>query len=504
MALNKTRNSTTEITLSDVIRDNTDSSLLGYTASGTGAVTDRTVQDKFRETVSVKDFGAKGDGVTDDTDKVNLAKANDWYITPDGTYLTTLTFNTTGAYHVGEGRITTSDGKRANEVINMTTPPAAWDQGNGILDDFDGDFLSPRNTQISVSGSTTVGDPNNGDGYKQYSQATPFYKRAYFASGKNANPYNNADRTGWSVNDTRIQHYGKGDAVCYSAFNFVNAKDASIELCQGQPAAVLYNGQVTAGDDQVILNPVEVNLVDNGYDVVGKGHVINLFRDNSDETESQFWCGYRVQSVGTQAAGAAYQAVGSFNVGFDTTGATVTRAVALAAGQEIHLDAVTGYHLPAPQWVTSTVYSAGDYVYNEQKIYQTAVGGTAGATPPTHSSGDASDGGVTWTYVTSNDFKSHAKTFGGSKILFGSNVMQFHHTGTLKMSIGTSQTLHYHKQAITLGATDAPFFDFIANADADTTSAISTLTTSGATTHHIQVDINGTKAWIAVSTNAPT
>ena len=52
--------------------------------------------------------------------------------------------------------------------------------------------------------------------------------------------------------------------------------------------------------------------------------------------------------------------------------------------------------------------------------------------------------------------------------------------------------------------TDGGMINFSATADADTTSAISTLTTSGATTHHIQVEINGVKAWIAVSTNDPT
>jgi hypothetical protein len=44
----------------------TGSSLIGFIQSGTGAVA-RTAQDKQRETVSVKDFGAKGDLVTDDT-----------------------------------------------------------------------------------------------------------------------------------------------------------------------------------------------------------------------------------------------------------------------------------------------------------------------------------------------------------------------------------------------------------------------------------------------------
>ena len=44
----------------------TGASLVGFLQSGTGAVK-RTVEDKLRERVSVEDFGAVGDGVTDDT-----------------------------------------------------------------------------------------------------------------------------------------------------------------------------------------------------------------------------------------------------------------------------------------------------------------------------------------------------------------------------------------------------------------------------------------------------
>lgn len=68
---------------------------ISYTPAGTDAVVS-TVQTKLRETVSVKDFGAVGDGVTNDTtaiqNAVNSAYAAgvDLYI-PPGTYLITST-----------------------------------------------------------------------------------------------------------------------------------------------------------------------------------------------------------------------------------------------------------------------------------------------------------------------------------------------------------------------------------------------------------------------------
>lgn len=63
------------------------SSLIGYTQGGTGAVP-TTVQAKLRESVSVKDFGAVGDGLTDDTAAIQAAFNSEKFhiYFPEGTY----------------------------------------------------------------------------------------------------------------------------------------------------------------------------------------------------------------------------------------------------------------------------------------------------------------------------------------------------------------------------------------------------------------------------------
>ena len=64
----------------------TDAANVGYTQGGTGSVL-TTVEAKLQETVSVKDFGAVGDGVTDDTAAIQAALgASDSIYFPAGTY----------------------------------------------------------------------------------------------------------------------------------------------------------------------------------------------------------------------------------------------------------------------------------------------------------------------------------------------------------------------------------------------------------------------------------
>lgn len=77
---------------------------------------------------------------------------------------------------------------------------------------------------------------------------------------------------------------------------------------------------------------------------------------------------------------------------------------------------------------------------------------------------------------------------------------------------GASQAVARIKQDHTSGAvpclelsqddTDDSFVNFVGTAGAG--SSLNTNTTSGSTTHHIKVEINGTAAWIAASTSSPS
>lgn len=110
----------------------------GYTPAGTGAVS-RSVSSKLQESVSVKDFGAIGDGTTDDTAAIQAAidyaaPLGKIVFVPAGTYKITSTLVKAQAFYglnmMGEGYYLT---RFSYPTLSSNTPCLRIVGGSGVL-----------------------------------------------------------------------------------------------------------------------------------------------------------------------------------------------------------------------------------------------------------------------------------------------------------------------------------------------------------------------------------
>ena len=162
-------NSTIEVvTFSISSLGTTDASNVSYNEGGTGAV-NRSVQDKLQESVSVKDFGAVGDGVTDDTAAIQAAiNASNAVYFPAGTYAIASSINLkTNLILQGDGDATvleyTGTGyaihyadKTTDSVNNVVIKDLTVSTSTGSGIDFEAVYESQICGNVSIIGHSTT------------------------------------------------------------------------------------------------------------------------------------------------------------------------------------------------------------------------------------------------------------------------------------------------------------------------------------------------------------
>jgi len=111
-----------------------DDARLSFIATGTGATT-RTLQNKLRDTISVKDFGAVGDGVADDTTAIQAALNAAASLTLNGigksVFVPSGTYKTTAVLQIGEG--VNFYGDQNTSVIDVQPTASTSTYNNGLL-----------------------------------------------------------------------------------------------------------------------------------------------------------------------------------------------------------------------------------------------------------------------------------------------------------------------------------------------------------------------------------
>lgn len=320
----------------------TNAAIVVYDPAGTGAVA-TTVQAKLRETVSVKDFGAVGDGVTDDTAAVVAAEAStfDRIYVPEGQYLTTyLNANDLSKVYYGNGQLIIGGYATARVYSNKDEelPAIPYPQFEA-LDNQNIPETSFHTVTANVNPSPL---PTSYTNYTQYAQKVSYMQ---YEGGFNTDAGDHTlGRSGAFHTKEFVYHAGQGDLTNQSYFGSVSTARAGATHFLANPALIVQGGNIgaTGSATGAYLNHSEYVYSDNGLAVACIDRVRNYIRTNNGSALSQIWIHDRPQSNGTQPIDCVYSVAGSMKVGLDFTPASLTAdkaAIALKTADRIYLNA---------------------------------------------------------------------------------------------------------------------------------------------------------------------
>jgi hypothetical protein len=198
-----------------------DSSKISFTQSGTGATT-RTLQAKERDVVSVKDFGAVGDGATDDTAAIQAAIAgavsNATIYFPSGAYKISASINV-----ISNGILLKGDGRMATGINPTSASIDAFHFGGGAVGS------GPYRSGIE---GMQISNPRKGVWFDK--GCTNCYARDLYITGAAVGIQNNGDYTVNPKNDNIITSLHRVEVENFTqyGFYFYHCGDAYISECQ--------------------------------------------------------------------------------------------------------------------------------------------------------------------------------------------------------------------------------------------------------------------------------
>lgn len=384
-----------------------------FMAAGAGAVA-RTVQAKLKDAVSVLDFGAKGDGATDDHAAFTAALATGKPIIVPASAQPYLLSNyldfASGAVLIGEGRPTlkaTVTGRllRFNALSNALVQGVVLN-GNKAGVVAAGPFLIQNSSRVVLRDI----DVNDASGNSSIT-GTSVLNRIEHCS------FSNSAGTAISLSGAAVSrnivaysefHDNAGFAVQIAAGSSSNLVTGCRTISNGIELVgitrdshgnrIIGNHAELCGDNGISVTGYENTIVGNvckynrgaGVYVYGRVNTVvgNVCIGNGSNyaTDGLQWGGI---VIGGFWGGTAQRNIVVGNV-IDDDQATPTQYFGIKISS-------VGY----TAWSAGLVVTSGQYVTNALKLYQSTGAGTTGATAPTHTTGTVSDGTVSWTYVDS-------------------------------------------------------------------------------------------------------
>jgi len=341
-----------------------------------GTTASRSAQDRGADWVNVKDFGAIGDGVADDTAAVTAALATHKPIfAPYGTYKTTIIqASLTGAIWGGPGQIIDSQSNKRGPILNeLSAPPSVLGNWANLLQAFNGDLSRvPFAIEHRIGGSTTLGQPTSG--YRFTPEAAAFAEYFYNTSGFNNGPSNQTGRTGAVMHYMSAFQAGQGDLIPYFVNTLVTGTSPGATSFLANPAGTSLSHQIAAANDGVYLQGIgDISINDNSHDVASVGLTINFSRNINTGALGATWMGERFQSKGTQPLDAFWSCSGPATIGLDLASMTIgTAGVAMPAGMRIYGNAT---NVDTTHFSRYTVLGTEWLGYTAGAGWQLAVGG---------------------------------------------------------------------------------------------------------------------------------